>query len=443
MRSRRLPARLRSPVVAIPAVALGTALLLAAVALAIDDVVPPGALPPWLLPEVESARLLLGTSAGGLITATAVVFWVRGMLLQMASNQFSSRVLHRYVEDRFALTVMGYLLGALLYVVIVLLALPEPEAATPAPALSVLIGAAATIGAVAAIIAVIDNSSRVTQPGELLRRVADDTTERIRRSHPAEEAGATTEDARAAEPEGPGHEILAHSGGWVESVDDEALLAAIPPGATIRLDVRPGMLVVAGGTLCVVWLDWSIDEADLDRMQADVRAAVPLGSARSSDADVLLGLRHLVDVALATVGPARNDATVAYETILHIGAVLREVLQRGTPSAIVEDEDGRQLLRPAQLTLEEHVDAAFNPLREAAAGSPTFAIALLETLGMLRRTVRAAGLTDRLAPLQRQAELIVKGCEAAGVLPDDLARIADVSHRQGFRVDAPAAASQH
>lgn len=439
----RLRHRLRSQVIAIPAAAIAIAAVLAALTLTLDAMAAPDALPAWLVPKSESARLLLGTSAGGLITATAVVFWVRGMLLQMASNQFSSRVLHRYVEDRFALTVIGYLLGAMTYAVVVLLSLPGTQSTDPTPTFSVLVAAAATVGAVVAIIAVIDNSSRVTQPGELLRRVADDTTTQIHRSHPQAGGGSTSPgDARAAEPEGPGHRVLAPTGGWVESVDDEALLAAVPPRATIRLDVRPGMLVVRGGTLCVLWLDRSAEGDDLDRMQENVRAAVPLGSARSSDVDVLLGLRHLVDIALATLGPARSDATVAYETILHIGAVLREVLARGTPPAIVQGADGRCLLRPAQLTLEEHIDVAFHPLREAAAGSPTFATAILETLGMLRRSVETTGMTDRLAPLERHAGLLVRSCQAHGLLPEDLDRLERTAHDQGFRIEVPAAASR-
>ena len=76
-----------------------------------------------------------------------------------------------------------------------------------------------------------------------------------------------------------------------------------------------------------------------------------------------------------------------------------------------------------QYTHGELVRLAFDEVRLAAASQPTMCIYLLEALSLLDESLRAAGVSDRSAPLLEQARLVVYGCEAAGFLPQDLDRI--------------------
>ncbi len=63
---------------------------------------------------------------------------------------------------------------------------------------------------------------------------------------------------------------------------------------------------------------------------------------------------------------------------------------------------------------------AFDETRRAAASQPTVCIYLLEALDLLKESLAALGLHDRIPMLVDQARLVVDGCEAAAdLLPAD------------------------
>lgn len=75
---------------------------------------------------------------------------------------------------------------------------------------------------------------------------------------------------------------------------------------------------------------------------------------------------------------------------------------------------------PQQPTHDELVSLAFDETRRAAAGQPTVCVYLLEALELLKEPLEGLGLAQRSEALTRQARLVVRGCEAADLLPADV-----------------------
>src|SRR5687767_1650067 len=69
---------------------------------------------------IESAREVVGTIAASLLTFTGLVFTVTMLVLQLASNQLSPRVMRTFLRDRSNQFVLGVFLGAYLYSLLVL-----------------------------------------------------------------------------------------------------------------------------------------------------------------------------------------------------------------------------------------------------------------------------------------------------------------------------------
>ena len=97
--------------------------------------------------------------------------------------------------------------------------------------------------------------------------------------------------------------------------------------------------------------------------------------------------------------------------------------------------DGQRLLIAQQPTHAELVGLAFNETRRAAASQPTVCVYLLEALALLKESLAAVGLHDRIPMLVDQAQLVVAGCEAADLLPADTEL---VRHAFGKRFDPTA-----
>jgi uncharacterized membrane protein len=68
----------------------------------------------------DGARGVLSTIAGSIITVTGVVFSITIVALQLASSQFTPRVLRSFTEDRANQLVLGVFIGTFTYSLLIL-----------------------------------------------------------------------------------------------------------------------------------------------------------------------------------------------------------------------------------------------------------------------------------------------------------------------------------
>jgi hypothetical protein len=76
-----------------------------------------GGLPLGLTSTVESARSVLSTIAGATITFAGIAFSISLLVIQLASSQYSPRVVHTLFRDPFNKRVMGLVVGTFTYCV--------------------------------------------------------------------------------------------------------------------------------------------------------------------------------------------------------------------------------------------------------------------------------------------------------------------------------------
>lgn len=306
-------------------------------------------------------------------------------------------------------------------------AIPDQEAGTATvPHLSVALTVVVAIAVATVTVLVIYSGARQSQIGRLVRRLTDETVDYIRRAHP--ERGESAQDPVSNEPEEPpagaGREVHAADSGWVQRVDEHALLTGLPENATAQLDVRAGVFVVQGITLARVWGGNHADE--------HVRAAIRLGNPPTMDQDLAYGIRQLVDIAERSLSAGVGDSTTTYEVIVHLGQVLRELLLRDLPATTVDGPDGQRLLRAREHSLFDYVDLAVVRIRLASGGLPDTAIALLDTMGMLARELDDAGLADRGDYLREHAQSVLNDTEGRDLLDWDKQRTRREAAANGF-----------
>jgi uncharacterized membrane protein len=198
------------------------------------------------------------------------------------------------------------------------------------------------------------------------------------------------------------------------------MLAAVPPGTTVRLETRAGAYVHAGEALVTVW---PVPE-DAEAVRRRVAASVLIADARTMQYDVDFALRQLVDIGLRALSAAINDPTTAVEVTLRIGSLLRRLLVTEPPAEAIAGDGGRLLLRPWELSPEEYVAHGFDQLRQAAPAQPQVAAALLRVLRMLVDHVEQAGRAELVPALQEQVDQLLDALRGTRELhPADLARL--------------------
>lgn len=393
----------------LPAVIVVGGAALAEAVWAIDRSTPPGndsLLTPGM--STNAAIWLLSVVAGAMITTAGVVFSLTVVSLQLASSQFSPRVMRSFIRDRLSQCVVGLLVATFVYCVLVLRHL-NGAPADPAPPLSMTVAVALTMGTVLLIIAHLNHLAHRLQVGQVVRSIAREgqaVTDTVLARGDAEEAVSAPSAAPATEHR---HVVRATRDGWVTQAGSAAILAAVPPGTVVRLETRTGAYLHDGEALATVW-PAPARPAVTDRR---LHAVVAVSGIRTMQEDIDFAVRQLVDIGLRALSSAVNDPTTAVEVVLRLGSLLRRLLAADLPPATVRGPGGRVLLRPWELDHTEYVDHAFDQLRRLAPDQPQVAAALLRTLRMLIHHVQDTGRPQHVDPLRRQLELLLESIDAA------------------------------
>lgn len=398
-----------------------TGVLVAALTLTVDAFTDAG-------PEIASgnARALLGANVGALVTIGAFSFWMRPLMAQLASSVVPPHLVSAHVHDRFQRRIVAVTVGALVYEVLVLLALPGPTAQA-APLVSTGLGTLVGGGAIIGLLVAMQHGERTMRPGRLLSEASNRVVDRLheRSTSLPDEVDPVTE------PSTSGRVVRASATGWVGAVREEALLGDVPPGSVVRTEVTVGSFVTAGWT--EVLTVWSADADEIDR---DVLAAhVEVHEERGNDLDVSGALTYLVDVGVHAASDAAGAPSMVYEVLDRFGAVFHEVVRCELPVPFLHGEEDRTLIRGLRLERAELLDLALTRLRRSLAREPATALALVRMLQEVRAASVDHARHDAVDVLDRQLDLTVEQCRHGDPLPADLDQV--VAARRGGRSDVP------
>jgi len=369
----------------------------------------------------DAAVALLSTVAGATITTAGVVFSLLVVSLQLASGQFSPRVLRTFWRDRFGQLLVGLLLATFAFCV---LALTQVDTkAARAPTLTMVGALLLAFTSIVAIVAYLNRITRQQYVGRILERIADETLELVRELPYGSRVGQRVGDpvqppdlAAAGEP----LVVRASSDGWVQQISRRAMIGAAPADSIVRVETRVGAYIVADTPLATIWP--RPDQTSTARFVRGVSDAVILGVSRTMQQDVDFGIRQLNDIALRALSPAVNDPTTAIEVILRVSSIMRPLLRAELPPQAVQDRAGRILLTPWDLDYGEYVTHAYSQVCRYAGPHFEVMLTLIRNLRMLRTACTLTGdRTQALAKLAQQGQVALATAEAAGLSPQDIA----------------------
>lgn len=421
VRADVLAERLRSSWFFVPMVAVVLAAGLGVLSLRVDQRLDSTLvdLPIGLTSTVESARSLLGVIAGATISFAGIAFSVSLLIIQLASSQYSPRVVHTLFRDPFNKRVMALVVGTFTYCVVVLRSVRSALDAGGDPVipnLSVAVAVLLGIATILAIVAFINHSAHAMDVSEILDRIRRETTDHVR----AEWTPADPNRSSPPLPESPGlapsSSIRLNRSGWVQKIDTDELLGCIPDHATLIVETYAGRYAIERTLFAT--LTPAIADVDFDEMERAILASVSVGATRTMQQDVSYGLRQLVDVAVKALSPGINDPTTAQDAIFHAAAVLSELLRHDPPSSVMVAAS-RTVVMAHQPTHDELIGLAFDEIRQAGSHHPRVCMYLLGAIEALVESLEAAGLGDRTHALHRQARLVADGC-GDGLLAADL-----------------------
>jgi uncharacterized membrane protein len=376
---------------------LALALVLLQIRTPIDDHLWPG--------DTESATATLQTVATVVITATSLTFSLVVVALQLASQQFSPRLLREFARDKVIQSVLAVLVATFVYALTVLRGI---DADKPLPALAVLVAFVLGIASAAALVSFLSHIARAIRVDTMMVAVHADTRAAMERGYPRkDEPGARAPDPALPGPDG-GTPLRAHRSGFVQSVEVERLVREMAAhGAFVRVGVRPGDHVTRGTPVASAWpLEQSLDTSALT---AALGRAITYGYERTFEQDVAFGFRQLSDIAIKALSPGINDPTTAAHAVGYAADLLRELQGRQVGPAVFEDEGGTARLVMPDRDHRYYLDLVIAQLRRYSRREPAVLAALL---AMLRDVATAVHTQEQREAVLLQVELVVGEMDA-------------------------------
>lgn len=380
---------LRTQLWPLPALAVAVAVVLGTVLPALDAAVD-GQLPQSVTAFLfsggpEAARSVLQAIAGSLMTVTSLTFSLTVVTLQLASSQFSPRLLRTFTSDRFVHGTLALFLAAFAFALTVLRSVRgESNETSPfVPEISVTVAFVLAIASVIGLVLFLAHLTREIRVETMMRRVNVETQETIDRVFPEDRPVRGPELVAASET----FLIYSTASGFLTSFDKGALLqAAEASGTVMRIDREPGSSLVEGVPFATAWCaepGVTVTPEVREKLTQGVNAAVATGFERTNVQDVGFGFRQLVDVAARALSPGINDPTTAVHVIGHLSVLLCRLAGRNPGPEHLTDEDGRVRVVVSLPELKDFLDLTMNQPRQYGAADSAVAGRLLGLLSEL------------------------------------------------------------
>ena len=370
----------------------------------------------------DAARAVLQAISGSLITVTSLTFSLTVVTLQLASSQFSPRLLRTFTSDGFVHRTLALFLGTFSYSLTVLRSVRSDTSGQTefVPAIAVTVAFLLALASVVGLVLFLAHLTREIRVETMMKNVHAETAATIERLIPRDPAPQPD----FAAPPG-GQRISAAVSGFLNSIDSSRLVdAARDAGAVIRIDAWPGESLISGVPFATVWpaQRGPFTDTELRELAKRIGNAVDIGFERTNEQDPAFGFRRLADVAARALSPGTNDPTTAVHVIGHLSSLLCLLVARELRDENATDTDGvvRAILRKPGF--EHFLSLAISQSRHYGMQDAEVGLRLLALVDEVswcdRAGSRTEALRSQLADLQ------------AGIEKHDFAGTEEVALRQ-------------
>jgi uncharacterized membrane protein len=354
----------------------------------------------------DDARGLLTTISSTVVTVIALVLGLTVVALQLASTQFSPRLLRNFLRDRSTQLVLSVFMATFVYSTAGLftVGLSEGSRTERFPRLAVSGAMILLFASLAMVVYFADHLAHSIQIDAVTTRAEKGAVEVVH-----DQLG-TVEESRP-EPPPWAVPLVALRSGYIQTAHPEAFLPlASRHGVSVALRHRIGEHVITGTPLALMWAPSATDAMpDAQMFSRALNDVINIGFERTLQQDITFGMRQLVDVACKALSPAINDPYSAVQAIDHLSVIFCAMAVRPLGDDVARDpKTGSMVLVPGR-RFGEYLAVLCGMIRRYGASEPIVCLALLRLLSSC-----AALIGDdpaRRSAIEKQVLLIVQDSE--------------------------------
>jgi uncharacterized membrane protein len=368
----------------------------------------------------DDARSLLIVVSSTMITVTGLVFALTIVALQIASGQYSPRLLRNFMRDRGTQLVLSIFVGAFAYSTAGLYTVGVQGSGQEAfvPRLAVSGSLALALASVGVLIYFIHHLARSIQIDTIMSQVEREASAVIDEVYP-HQPGYREAEERCPEPPLVAVGLPSARSGYIQAVDPDPLVrTSVRHDVVVVVARQVGDHVVAGTPIAWAWgRTAGQPPPGAGTLREAVDEAVQVGFERTMVQDVGFGIRRLVDIANKALSPAVNDPYTGVQAVHHLSVLLCSLARLRLGDWIVRDDQGELRVAVPRPKFPDYLRLGTAQIRRFGAAEPAVTRALIV---LLRDVGTSSATEDRRHACVRHIRLVLDDARRATAQPADV-----------------------
>jgi len=357
-------------------------------------------IPYLFISDYETARAILTTLIGGVLSLTVFSFTMVMVVLSQASSNFSPRLLPSLISNKKHQIILGVYIGTLLYCIIILIVLGAQGIDSASLGFSTMLAAIWGVSCVVLFVYFIHSISTSIQIQNIIEGIYTSSNKQIDRE--IESATENQMELQLIQTEG-FTVVLAPVTGYFRGFDVSLLSSSfITKGNQIEILPYLGAHIWEGMPL--LKLKSKVDDKDLDA----VLFCCELSSNRNDHNDGVGGMVKLMEIAVKAMSPGINDPGTAIDAITKLAPLLQRTMRfpKITSTSLKE---GKIILIKNHITASELLQTLIQPIRLYAKKDNSVVATLIGALGFLLRDTQISmenreGIKKEIQALKNDVE---------------------------------------
>lgn len=273
---------------------------------------------PYLfIEDYETARSILTTLIGGVLSLTVFSFTMVMVVLSQASSNFSPRLLPNLVADRTHQIILGTYIGTLLFSIITLIALGANSADKQSLGMSTMFAAILGVFCIGLFVYFIHNISTSIQIHNITRRIYRSSDAYFdKKLEEAKEIKSLGQfDSENFET------VYCHKTGYFYGFDSDLMKDSLKQ-IDNEIEILPFLNQHVWEGMSMMKIKHGLEAEDLKALMFCVR----ISSERHTGDEGISGMIKLMEIAVKAMSPGINDPGTAIGAIVKIGRLLKKVI---------------------------------------------------------------------------------------------------------------------
>lgn len=293
----------------------------------------------WLsLKDVSTARSIISTIAGAIISLTVFSFSMVMIVLNQAASQMSNRVLSNMIENRFQQIILGFYIGTTVYALCLLSTIRDTENGIYVPALSIYLLILLTVVDIFLFIYFLDYITKTVKYETVINRVKNQTLQSMEKNF------IKNKDENIDWLSLPYVEIKAHESNYFQSFNEKKLLdISAKENLHISFLHKQGTFLVKGTSFIKVYSLKNIDNECIN----NIVTSTDFYSGQPIDRNPDYGFIQLAEIAIKALSPGINDPGTAVIALNALSDIFCYKLYCNLSELIIDSENTGRIQIPS------------------------------------------------------------------------------------------------